>query len=123
MEGSFIEEKAKMTRCDCDRILRSYRELNEILNSSRSWGRYTIDDGFVDESAIRSQMYAIRSSILSLDDPKMRLLLYQYYVKGHTMQTCAKMLGISVRSVYRFKNQALNKIALKISNDNFSIMH
>ncbi|MBO5714786.1 MAG: sigma-70 family RNA polymerase sigma factor [Clostridia bacterium] len=114
MEGSFIEENAKMTRCDCDRVLRSYRELNDMLKSSRSWGRHIGEDGLLDEAAIHSQMYAIRSVILALDDPKMRMFLYHYYIKGHTLETCGKLLGISIRSVYRLKNASLEKIAFDI---------
>ena len=116
MEGSFIEEKVNISRCECDRILRSYREMNSILRSSRSWGRNFGDDGFVDEAAVQAQMYSIRSAILNIEDAKMRMFLYHYYIKGQTHKNCAKILGISLRSVYRLKNQALDRIAIDLVN-------
>ena len=116
MEGSFIEEKVNISRCECDRILRSYREMNSILRSSRSWGRNFGDDGFVDETAVQAQMYSIRSAILKIEDAKMRMFLYHYYIKGQTHKNCAKILGISLRSVYRLKNQALDRISIDLVN-------
>lgn len=114
MEGSFIEENANVTRYDCDRILRTYRQMNSILHSSRTWGRSISDDGLIDEAAIQAQMYAIRSVILGVEDPQMRMFLYHYYIKGHTLETCAKLLGISLRSVYRLKTRALEKISIEV---------
>ena len=31
MEGSFNQEKTKLARVECDRILRSYRAMNDVL--------------------------------------------------------------------------------------------
>ena len=39
MEGSINQEKDKLIRKDCDRILRSYRAMNDVLLSSRSYGK------------------------------------------------------------------------------------
>jgi DNA-directed RNA polymerase specialized sigma subunit len=111
MEGSFNEEKVNISRYECDRVLRSYREMNSILKSSRSWGKNFSDDGFIDEAAIQAQMYSIRSAILKIEDAKIRMFLYHYYIKGQTLKNCAKILGISLRSVSRLKSQALEIIA------------
>lgn len=114
MEGSFIEEKQKLARIDCDRVLRSYRTMNDVLMSSRAWGRTFGDDDNLDEAAMRAQMYAIRSAILEVEDSRERLLLYHYYVKGRTLEACAKILGVSRRSIYRIKVKAIDSITPKI---------
>ena len=114
MEGSFIEEKQKLARIDCDRVLRSYRTMNDVLMSSRAWGRTFGDDDNLDEAAMRAQMYAIRSAILEVEDSRERLLLYHYYVKGRTLEACAKIIGVSRRSIYRIKVRAIDSITPKI---------
>ena len=114
MEGSFIEEKQKLARIDCDRVLRSYRTMNDVLMSSRAWGRTFGEDDNLDEAAMRAQMYAIRSAILEVEDSRERLLLYHYYVKGRTLEACAKILGVSRRSIYRIKVRAIDSITPKI---------
>jgi DNA-directed RNA polymerase specialized sigma24 family protein len=111
MEGSFIEENTILSRVDMDRILRSYRKLNEALTVSRS--HFSADVVNLDETAVLAEMYSLRAMILSANDPKERLLLYHYYVKGQTLETCAKLLGISKRSVCRLKNRALENLIIK----------
>ena len=113
MKDSVIVEK-KLLRVECDRILRSYRQMNSVLLSSRSYGRVFGDEDKIDEAAMRAQMYSIRSAILDVEDSRERLFLYHYYIKGHTVETCAKILGISRRSVFRLKVKAIDKIAKKL---------
>lgn len=88
--------------------------MNDILLSSRAYGRSFGDEEKLDEAAMRAQMYAIRSAILEVEDSRERLFLYHYYIKGHTLETCAKILGISRRSIFRLKAKAIDKIAQKI---------
>ena len=113
MKDSVIVEE-KLLRVECDRILRSYRQMNSVLLSSRSYGRVFGDEDKIDEAAMRAQMYSIRSAILDVEDSRERLFLYHYYIKGHTVETCAKILGISRRSVFRLKVKAIDKIAKKL---------
>ena len=113
MEGCFIDEKVVLTRVEADRILRSYRKLNAIARSSRAViGKMGAD---VDEAAIHAEMYKMRSQVLSVTDAAQRMLLYHHYIKGHTLIECAKILGISRRSVYRLKNRALESLIEIIS--------
>jgi predicted DNA-binding protein (UPF0251 family) len=113
MKDSVIVEE-KLLRVECDRILRSYRQMNSVLLSSRSYGRVFGDEDRIDEAAMRAQMYSIRSTILDVEDSCERLFLYHYYIKGHTLETCAKILGISRRSIFRLKVKAIDKIAKKL---------
>ena len=116
MESGFNQDNAKNMRYECDRILRSYRAMNDVLLSSRSYGRSFGDEETLDEAAMRAQMYAMRSAILEVEDSRERLLLYHYYIKGNTLENCAKILGVSRRSIFRLKVRALNNIAIKIKS-------
>ena len=116
MEGNFIKENVVLTRADMDRILRSYRTMNEALRSSSTFLRAENID--MDESAIQAEMYSLRSLVLSIADPSERMLLYHYYIKGQTLKMCGKILGISDRSVYRLKSRALENLVIKTNNKN-----
>ena len=116
MEEVTIQEQTRLARIECDRVLRSYRQMNDVLLSSRSYGRAFGDDDKLDEADMRVQMFAIRSAILEVEDSRERLFLYHYYIKGHTLEACAKILGISRRSIFRLKGKALDKIAQKINS-------
>ena len=116
MESGFNEVNSKLVRVECDRILRSYRTMNDVLLSARSYGRIFGDEDTFDEVTVRAQMYAIRSAILEVEDSRERLFLYHYYIKGNTIENCAKILGISRRSVFRTKSKAIDNIAKKIKS-------
>ena len=114
MEGSFIDEFVDVSRVEADRILRAYRRMNGVLRSSRDYGRRFSESDYVDEDAIHAHMYSLRSLILSVEDARERMLLYHYYIKGNTLHTCAKLLGVSLRTVSRIKLEALDTIAGKM---------
>lgn len=116
MEGSITCENENFSRIECDRVLRSYRAMNDVLLSSRSYGKSFGEEDKFDEASMRAQMFAIRSAILEVEDSRERLFLYHYYIKGNTLEICAKILGISRRSVYRLKVKAINGIAQKIKH-------
>ena len=115
MEGCLIEENVILSRTEADRLLRSYKAMNSALRSSRSWGRSFCEADPADEAPIHAQMYALRSCVLALEDPRERLLLYHHYIKGSTLESCAKLLGVSRRSVYRIKRSALESFMLKMN--------
>ena len=114
MEECFINGCAEVSRIEADRVLRTYRKMNSILRSSRSYGRH-FGDGDMDEAVIHSQMYSLRALVLSVEDARERMFLYHYYIKGATLETCAKLLGVSIRTISRIKNSALDNICLKIN--------
>ena len=114
MKDGFIDEGVLLARAKADRMLRTYRKMNSVLRSARAYGRYFFDDGELDESGIQAQMYAMRSAILSLEDARERVFLYQYYVKGHTLEECAKFMGVSLRTASRIKTSALESVAIKL---------
>lgn len=117
MEGSFIDEFVDISRVEADRALRAYRRMGCVLRSSRDYGRRFGDGDDMDEGALQAQMYSLRSIILSVEDARERVFLYHYYVKGNTLQTCAKLLGVSLRTVSRIKLDALDTVAKKMKSE------
>lgn len=111
MEGCFTEEKRVLSRVEIDRYLRTYRQMNGILHSSKTFARCNREVCDLDETAIKAQMYSLRALILSIEDVRCRMLLYHYYIKGYTLKQCERVLGISKRSVYRLKIRALEAVA------------
>ena len=108
MEGSFIEENAVLSRVDMDRILRSYRKMGEAIRVSKS--HFCADLAELDETAVQAEMYSLRAMILAVEDPRERMFLYHYYIKGQTLEMCARILGVSMRSVCRIKSKALENL-------------
>ncbi|MBR3845669.1 MAG: sigma-70 family RNA polymerase sigma factor [Clostridia bacterium] len=108
MEGSKTEEKVRLSRTDADRILRGYGKMAEALRSSGTLGTaFGLGECF-DETALVAQMYDLRSRVLLVEDTRERLLLYSHYIKGMSLEACARLLNKSRRTVYRLKNRALD---------------
>lgn len=109
------EENVSLTRVAADRSLRGYRKMADALRSANSWGQRFGDDEYFDEASMMAQMYALRSRILSLEDTQQRMFLYHYYIRGLNMNECAQALCVSLRTVSRIKNRALDSIIEKMS--------
>jgi len=60
---------------------------------------------------LRAEMFELRRSVLSLPDSKERFFLYNRYIHGRTVETCAEILGISRRSAFRLREKALTLYA------------
>ena len=56
---------------------------------------------------LRAEMFELRRSILSMPDSRERFFLYNRYIHGRTVETCAELLGISRRSAFRLREKAL----------------
>lgn len=115
MKDGCVDENVMLSRASADRVLRTYREMNCVLRSSQSYGRRFFDEGEPDETVLMAQMYSLRSAILSVEDAREKAFLYHYYVKGCTLAECAKILGISLRTVSRIKLSALDSVSPKIT--------
>lgn len=106
-----VKKSNETDRADINRYLRDYRRTYSMLRASSLTKRFSYEDTFsadADEAIFRSKMFEIRSLILSIEQMPEKMLLYYYYVKGFTLERCAKVLGISRRSVYRLKLRALD---------------
>ena len=114
MECGMNEESVSLTRVAADRSLRGYRKMADALRSANSWGQRFGDDGCFDEASMMAQMYALRSRILSVEDMRERMFLYHHYIRGATLEDCAQALGVSLRTVSRIKNRALDSVIEKM---------
>jgi len=68
-------------------------------------------------AAFRAQAFSIYRSVMDMPPSKEKLLLYYHYIRCETLETCAELLGISRRSVFRLKNSALELYAMLSKND------
>jgi len=90
-------------------------EITAVKEAARRLSCYIIykrlvDDAkepIADEMVLRAEMFAIRRSVMRLPDSKEKILLYNRYIRGETMETCAELLGISRRSVFRLSHRAM----------------
>ena len=107
-EKEFNKEK---NRAEINRYLRDYRRTYSMLKSSSLTRKFSGEEGYradADEALFRARMFEIRAFVLSIEQTPEKMLLYYYYIKGFTLDKCAKILGISRRSVYRLKIKALD---------------
>ena len=56
---------------------------------------------------LRAQAFSVYRSVMDMPPSKEKLLLYYHYLRFETLESCAELLGISRRSVFRLKNSAL----------------
>ncbi len=61
-----------------------------------------------DITTLRAELFFIRRSVLRLPESPEKLLLYRHFICGDTMESCAELLGISRRSVFRLRLRALD---------------
>lgn len=90
------------------------KEIKEYLSGYRAYAQVieTIKrNNGKDDFNIRADAFAIRRSISRMPDSREKLLLIQHYIKGETMESCAELMGISRRTVYRLKQSALELYA------------
>lgn len=69
------------------------------------------------DQEFRNSAGEIRCRILETPDPKERAFLFQYYVRGQTVERCAEILDLSPRTAFRLKNRALMGAAKRLGLD------
>ena len=66
---------------------------------------------------LKAEMFGLRRSVMLLPECKEKLLLYNRYIRGYTMEECAELLGMSRRSVFRLRLRALDLYIRKNSGE------
>lgn len=84
-------------RLSCYKV---YRDAIERATANKS-------DTQFDEMSLRAAMFAVRRSVMRLPDSREKLLLYNHFIRGESLESCAELIGISRRSVFRLKLRAL----------------
>ena len=115
MEEKFIDDWARLSRVELDRLFRSYRRVVSAYSSARR----DVMSGFkpFGDGIICSEMFKMRELILMLEDPSERALLYYFYIDGYTLERCAEKLFISLRSATRIKRRGIESIMYKIKTE------
>ena len=57
------------------------------------------------------KLTSIRATVLAVEEPNEKIFLFQHYIRGNTVETCAEILDISVRTAFRLKKRALLTIS------------
>lgn len=65
-------------------------------------GLVTDDDRIWEEKLV-----SIRATVLAVAEPDQKIFLFQHYIRGVTIEACAEIMDISVRTAYRLKKRAL----------------
>lgn len=60
-----------------------------------------------DDRMWEEKLLSIRTTVLSVAEPDEKIFLFQHYIRGNTVEVCAELLDISVRTAYRLKKRAL----------------
>lgn len=67
--------------------------------------------GAEEDALWEEKLVTIRATVLSVAEPDQKIFLFQHYIRGMTVETCAEILDISVRTAYRLKKRALLSVA------------
>ena len=95
-------------------FLVSYTLHKKWLNASRYEREYFGGDAD-DEVFLRAKLFRVREFIVSLPNCPEKLFLTCHYVRGHSVEKCAELMDVSVRSAYRLKKRALLLAAERLS--------
>lgn len=60
-----------------------------------------------DDRMWEEKLEAIRATVLAVAEPDQKIFLFQHYIRGNTVEACAEILDISVRTAFRLKKRAL----------------
>ena len=94
--------------------LSSYRFCRRLLAMKNYEDKYFDTMEWESESpaeftVIRAKMYDVRHFILSMPNGNAKLFLYYHYVRCHSVEKCAELLGISRSSAFRLKRNAIDQ--------------
>ena len=96
-------------------FLSSYTLHKKWLNASRYDREYFGASSSDDEVFLQAKLFLVREFIASLPNCPEKLFLNCHYVRGHSVETCAELMDLSVRSAYRLKKRALALAAEQLS--------
>lgn len=106
MEEKIVKGWAALSRVELDRLFRSYRRYNATRGTHRSANAPL----GIDDSIVFFESLKVKETIMSLEDPLERALLYNYYIAGLTLEKSGDRVGVSLRSATRIKKSALENI-------------
>ncbi len=97
-----------------DQFLKSYQLHSRILRLSERERKKGRTDTPWEEAISRAELFRVRQFIMNLEDSDEKLLLYNHYVRGESVEACAELLGICRSSGFRLKRRALSLCAYQL---------
>lgn len=64
-------------------------------------------DSPIEFTVIRARMHEVRHFILGMTNSREKILLYNHYVRGNSIERCAELMGMARSSAFRLKRKAL----------------
>lgn len=89
------------------RYLESYCLCEKFLAAGRYEREYFGEKAHADEVFWQAERYDVRSFVGGLPPCREKLFLHCRYIRGHSMEKCAELMEVSVRSAYRIQKRAL----------------
>lgn len=101
---SIIEEKQEKVK----KYLESYLTYKEMLYADEYAKDYSdteipLCDGII----LRAKMHEIESFVRSLPVCREQNMLFQHYIRGHSVEFCGEMLDVSRRTAFRVIKRAI----------------
>ncbi len=97
--------------------LESYRETERWLGASRYASEYFGERAEGDEIFLMAKLYEIKSFLAALPPCREKLFLNLHYIRGFSNEKCAELLGMSERTVYRVKKEAIRLVARRLEEE------
>lgn len=103
---SVTEEKEQRVKD----YLQSYRIYKEMLYADRYAKEYADahDIPLCDSVILQAKMYEIEQFIKSLPVCREQNMLFQHFVRGHSVEFCGEMLDVSRRTAFRLIKRAIS---------------
>ena len=90
------------------KYLESYLSLREMLYADSYAKEYSDNEPpLCDAVIIRAKMHEIESFVRSLPVCREQNMLFQHYIRGHSVEFCGEMLDISRRTAFRVVKRAI----------------
>jgi len=102
-------------------FLASYAFHQKCLKASRYESEFFGAESSGDEVFISARLFEVREFVASLPNCPEKLFLSCHYLRGHSVEKCAELMDMSLRSAYRLKKRALALAAEKLKSGNFSL--
>ena len=94
------------------KYLESYKALKEMLYADKYAKEYSdAEPPLCDGVLLKAKMYEIELFVRSLPVCREQSMLFQHYVRGHSVEFCGEMLGISRRTAFRVIKKAITLAA------------
>ena len=92
--------------------LESYKSYKELLHADKYARDYAAaETPLCDRVILKAKMYEIELFVRSLPVCREQNMLFQHYIRGHSVEFCGEMLDVSRRTAFRVIKRAISMAA------------